>query len=124
MNYGNGTQKKSAGFWNEEESVVRTLQLLMSYVKEDNYGTTPYLLACVDTLREMFNIYIELRHDFYEDRVNVLVQFLCVKDGVHNNELCSGAWGDNGEFKDDFSAYVFCVKKAIERLDEYIKNKK
>lgn len=101
----------------------RLTSLIHSYM-DCNTNIGDDIFGIVGDLRKYFGIYIEVKHEFYKDGANIIVQVLCVVDGEYVNELCTGAYGDNGEIDDEYEAYVWGIDFALDLLKKYKINNK
>lgn len=118
----------SANYLNDKSRFdisLRRLQATMrAYYTRSILLNGTFLFNAVSLLEREFNMYIDIRHEYYPDGVNILVQVLCVVDGEYVNELCSGVFGDNGEISDIRKAYEVGLDSAIELLKKYKINNK
>lgn len=114
----------SANYLNNKEKFERGLSSLHNTYMDCNTNIREDVFGIVDDLKKYFNMYIDVKHEFYKDGANVLVQVLCVVDGEYVNELCSGGYGDNGEISDEYEAYVLGIEIALDLLKKYKINNK
>lgn len=103
---------------NNKEKFERELRLLRCTYEDGN------IFDAVSDLKKHFCMYIDVKHEFYKDGVNILVQVLCVVDGEYVNELCSSGYGDNGEIDDEYEAYEWGMDTAFRMLENYKINNK